>query len=143
MFTKKNYDTVWTLESSDPNYRLTANNSPLLSNTPLIIKHKATSHYLASDIVEYRNDFGTEYEVCVHSFATLNKSQQLALENSGKLTREIPTKFQHDQNVWMVVTGTPQDAMVPEVHYIYIYIYIIAKQTNSTRPGTRSKRETA
>ena len=60
----------------------------MLANQPILLEHCATSHFLASDKLDYRNDFGTEYEVCVHSYATANKSQFLNLEKVGKLTKE-------------------------------------------------------
>jgi hypothetical protein len=105
MHTVASYDTVWSIEHADPNVRYAMKSQPVSVNSPVIIEHCATSHFLASDLVEYRNDFGTEYEVCVHSFATLNKSQSLALERSGKLTRELPTKFQNEQNIWTFITS--------------------------------------
>lgn len=43
---------------------------------------------MASDFINYRNDFGMEYEVSVHSHATFNKSQINNLEKVGKLTRD-------------------------------------------------------
>jgi len=52
----------------------------VLASDPILIEHCATSHFLASDSIQYRNDFGTEYEVSVHSYATNNKSQCLQLE---------------------------------------------------------------
>ena len=60
---------------------------------PILIRHSATSHYLASDLVKIKNDFGTEYEVSVHSKKKKNKSQNLALEKGGRLTADIPSKF--------------------------------------------------
>mgnify|MGYP001617066926 CR=1 FL=1 len=62
--------------------------APVPSNTPIIIEHCATSHYLASDKIDYINDFGSEFEVSVKSYSTNNKSQQLNLEKIGKITRE-------------------------------------------------------
>jgi len=103
MHTKLSYDTVWTIEHIDPNKRFAMKSQPVEANAPVIIEHCGTSHLLASDLIEYRNDFGIEYEVCVHSYATLNKSQSLALEKEGKLTRDLPTKFQQDQNIWVFV----------------------------------------
>ena len=70
-----------------------------------MIRHCQTSHYLAADLNKIKNDFGTEYEVCVHSFATKNRSQNLALEKDGKITGDLPTKFQEDQNVFYFVTS--------------------------------------
>ena len=39
-----------------------------------MIEHCATSKYLASDKIPYRNDFGSEFEVSVHSYSTTNKN---------------------------------------------------------------------
>ncbi len=105
MHTHPTYDTVWSVEHGDPNKRYAMKSQPVPVNESVILEHAGTSHYLASDLTEYRNDFGVEYEVCVHSYATLNKSQSLALEREGKLTRETPTKFQNDQNIWMFVVS--------------------------------------
>jgi phosphotransacetylase len=96
MTTKNVYNTVWRILHIDPNQRTSSLGSPILSNEPVLIEHCATSHYLASDSIQYRNDFGTEYEVCVHSYATNNKSQNLQLEQVGKLTRDQATKFQYN-----------------------------------------------
>lgn len=41
----------------------------------------------------------------VHSYQTNNKSQNLALEFKGQVTRDIPSKFQKDQNIWKLVTA--------------------------------------
>lgn len=105
MHTILNYDTVWSIEDVDPNKRYAMKSQIVEVNHPIILEHSGTAHYLASDLIEYRNDFGTEYEVSVRSYGTLNKSQSLALERTGKLTREMPTKFQQDENVWSFVTS--------------------------------------
>lgn len=60
---------------------------------------------MAADLNKIKNDFGTEYEVCVNSFATKNRSQNLKLEKEGKITGDLPTKFQEDQNVFYFVTS--------------------------------------
>lgn len=41
---------------------------------PILIRHAATSHYLAADLAKLKTDFGDECEVCVNSFATKNRS---------------------------------------------------------------------
>jgi hypothetical protein len=74
MSAKNIYNTVWKIMHVDPNLRVGTVGLPVLANDPVLIEHCATSHYLASDSIQYRNDFGTEYEVCVHSYATTNKS---------------------------------------------------------------------
>ena len=53
-----------------------------------------TNHYLSSDINRIQNDFGTEYEVAVHNYSSKNLSQNLEMEKSGRITGDVPTKFQ-------------------------------------------------
>ena len=74
MTTKNIYNCVWRILHPDPNLRNPSIGSPVEANQPVLIEHCATSHYLASDNIQYRNDFGSEFEVCVHSYATNNKS---------------------------------------------------------------------
>ena len=83
------------------------------ANDPILIRHCATSHYLASDLKKVKNEFGSENEVSVNSFATKNRSQNLALENKGMITGDLPTKFQEDQNVFYIVTSPSPQYAVP------------------------------
>ena len=87
-----NYGT-WIIDHIDPNFRFEKQGEPVRIGDPILIRHGPTSHYLAADTVKYKNDFGTEFEVSVNSFATKNKSQNLALEKEGKLTSDVPSKF--------------------------------------------------
>jgi len=68
------FDTVWEIEDLDPNTRFEANGEPVMANGPILIKHASTCHFLASDTVEQKNDYGAEFEVSVHSYSTNNKS---------------------------------------------------------------------
>eukprot|EP00826_Nyctotherus_ovalis_P065553 TRINITY_DN9639_c0_g3_i1.p1 TRINITY_DN9639_c0_g3~~TRINITY_DN9639_c0_g3_i1.p1 ORF type:complete len:327 (-),score=98.67 TRINITY_DN9639_c0_g3_i1:143-1123(-) len=105
MHTNVNFNTVWSIEHADPNKRYSMKSQPVELGQPVLLEHCGTAHYLASDLIEYRNDFGTEYEVSVHSYGTLNKSQSLSLEKSGKKAAGTPTKFQEDQNIWSFVAS--------------------------------------
>lgn len=68
---------------------------------PVLIKHLNTNVYLAScNSFKIKNDFGSESEVHCHNHSTHNKSQNLALEQVGRLTVDVPTKFQQPQNVF-------------------------------------------
>lgn len=93
MATQNNNYGSWIIDYIDPNIRFEKQGEPIQIGDPFLIRHSPTSHYLASDTVKYKNDFGTEFEVMVNSFATKNKSQNLALEKDGKLTADIPSKF--------------------------------------------------
>lgn len=48
-----------------------------------------------------------------HSFALLNRTQNLELEKKGSITSDVPTKFQQDQNVWFMVTAPDASCAVP------------------------------
>jgi len=80
---KPGFETNWEIEAVDPNNRFELSGEPVRANGPLLIKHSSTCHFLASDLVEYKNTHGTEFEVTVHSYQTNNKSQNLALEFKG------------------------------------------------------------
>lgn len=72
--TKNIYNTVWRIVHADPNRRNPTIGEAISANEPILIEHCATAHYLASDKIVYRNDFGSEFEVSVHSYASQNKS---------------------------------------------------------------------
>ena len=97
----------------DPNFRFEKQGEPVQANDPILIRHCATSHYLASDLKKIKNEFGQENEVSVNSFASKNRSQNLALENQGLITGDVPTKFQEDQNVFYFVTSPSPQYAVP------------------------------
>jgi len=63
MIIKKNYNTVWTIDDLNPTTRKENIGQPVPANTGILIRHSATSNLLASDLVDYRNDYGMEYEV--------------------------------------------------------------------------------
>ena len=96
MHGKSTYAGVWVIDTTDPNFRLERQGEPVRVNDPLLIRHCSTSHYLGSDDKRYASDFGGEKEVMCHSFAVLNRTQNLALETGGNITSDVPTKFQHD-----------------------------------------------
>ena len=63
MHIKKIYNTVWTVEHASPTLRVESMGLPVPANEAVIIRHSATCNLLASDLVDYMNDFGLEYEV--------------------------------------------------------------------------------
>ena len=104
---------TWIIDYIDPNFRFEKQGSPVEVNDPILIRHVGTNHYLASDNNKIKNDFGQEFEVFVHSFASKNRSQNLALEKDGKITGDLPTKFQEDQNIFYFVTSPGKEYALP------------------------------
>lgn len=68
-----------------------------------MLKNAATNHFAGSDGTPINNTFGKEFEAFVHCTATSNKSQNLELEQKGKITGDLPSKFQKDENIFMVL----------------------------------------
>jgi Ca2+-binding EF-hand superfamily protein len=109
-----NASSTWVIEHADSKLRFEAQGSPVPANQPILIKHQATGQWLAADHINYRNDFGNEFEVCSHSFLIPKRTQQLGSEKAGKLVIDTPARHQGDQNIWMAVTS--QDPSLAEEH---------------------------
>ena len=90
------FNNTWVIDLLDPNFRFEKQGTPVECNDPVLIRHVGTNKYLSSDLNKIKNQFGTEYEVCVNNYASKNRSQNLALEKDGKITGDLPTKFQED-----------------------------------------------
>lgn len=93
MHANETYLGTWVIDSLDPNDRFERQGEPIKANDPILIRHCQTAHYLASDTNRHGNDFGGEFEVMNHSFALLNRTQNLELEKKGSITSDVPTKF--------------------------------------------------
>lgn len=99
------YDCVWEIEHVDPKVRFEMYGEVVPANEPVLIKHSNTNHYLASDSVKVKNHYGDEFEVSVKSYCQQKKTQNLALEKTGMITSDVPTRYQQDQNLWMICTA--------------------------------------
>ena len=94
MVAKNGYNSAWKIVHVNPNNRVSSLGQAVPANQEIIIEHCATAQFLYSDKINYRNEFGLEYEVSVFSQTTNNKGQSLNLERIGKLTVDQPTKQQ-------------------------------------------------
>jgi len=99
MHTQDSFNMVWIVDSMDPNERMERQGEPIRSGEPLLLRHLSTGKYLAADPKKFfKNDFGTEQEVSCHSYNGINKTQNLALEQKGALTADVPCRFQGIEN---------------------------------------------
>jgi hypothetical protein len=96
------YNSVWIIEHPDPTIRFSMDGKPVSIKDPFIIRHCSTGRLLASDLVDYYNDYGLEYEVCCNNFLTNNKYQTVASEKDGKLKIDTKTKLEREQNIWII-----------------------------------------
>lgn len=111
MHSIKGPNTIWVAEHANSKVRFESQGCPVGANSDIVIKHNQTGQWLSSETINYRNDFGGEFEVSCHSYLDARKTQQLSSEKSGKVTIDIPTRLQGVQNVWRVFTSdSPQCA---------------------------------
>jgi hypothetical protein len=99
---QKGYNTCWTIEYLDSSLKIAMEGSPVKAGDPFLLKHCATGRLLASDMVDYFNDYGNEYEVCCHNFLTSNKYQTLISEKEGRLKDDTKIRTECDQNIWKI-----------------------------------------
>ena len=99
----KGYNSCWIIEHADPTLRFTMNGSPVALTDPFILRHCSTGRLLASDLIDYNNDYGREYEMCCHNFLSSNKYQQLVSEKIGKQKIDTKMKVELNQNIWRII----------------------------------------
>lgn len=101
--TEESYNNCWTLEHPDQTYRYSSVGKPIRSDLPFIIRHSATGACLSSDLVNYVNDYGNEYEMSCKNYLTGNKYQQVVAEAEGRLRIDTQLKTEELQNIWVAV----------------------------------------
>lgn len=87
--------------------------SVVKAGTPIILEHCATSQYLFTDKIDYRNEYGIEYEVSALCAATKSKTQMLANEGKGTQVRENVHKAVPMQNYWCFETSCDPNSVQP------------------------------
>lgn len=93
----------WVIDHVEPQTRFEIQGQIVRAGDPVLIRHVQTNVYLGSDSnCKVKNDFGAENEVHCDNHSTLNKSQNLWLEKEGRVTVDVPTKFQHVNNVFFL-----------------------------------------
>ncbi len=100
---ERSYNACWMIEHPDCTLRYSMEGKPVYVTDPFILRHASTGRLLASDLVDYYNDYGHEYEVCCHNFTSSNKYQTLDSEKNGQLKIDTNTRTENDQNIWVII----------------------------------------
>ncbi|EAR89421.1 EF hand protein, putative (macronuclear) [Tetrahymena thermophila SB210] len=103
--TNEGINSAWCFEYMDPKLRYEMKGQPVRSGEPVLIKHIPTCQWLATDNVQYNNEFGQEFEVFCNSYQCHNKTQNLIAEKVGRKTIETPMRNQTNQNTFRIVTA--------------------------------------
>lgn len=100
---KHSYEAAWVIEHPDPTLRYAVEGQPCKAVDQFVIRHCATNRLLASDLVNYYNDYGLEYEMCCNNFLSNNKYQALDAEKVGRLKVDTPIRTEQSQNCWSFI----------------------------------------
>ncbi len=84
---------------------------PVQTEKGIMLEHAGTLQLLSSDKIQYRNDFGNEWEVSCMSNSTKSKTQMLAGEYNGEKVREEQHKAVSSKNYWTIeMASDPSEA---------------------------------
>ena len=97
------WTTVWEVQYLDPQFKMEMEGQAVPTNAPIALVHCGTHQHLASDVIKYKNDFGTEYEMFCKTFSDIEKSQ-LGLREKRMLG---------DCNRWCFVSSIPSEDDLP------------------------------
>ena len=107
---EENFFNCWTIEHIDPAKRLEVQGSPVNSKEPFLIRHDQTGKLLSSDLIDYFNDFGHEYEVCANNYLPYGRYQKILPYDmkEDKVSEVQCNRVERTDNIWSVVDFTPK-----------------------------------
>ena len=107
---EESFFNCWTVEHIDPSKRLDVQGQPVPSNEPFLIRHDQTGKLLSSDLIDYFNDFGHEYEMCANNYLPYGRYQKIlpAKMKEDKVSEVQCNRVERPENIWEVVDVTPK-----------------------------------
>jgi len=99
------FATIWEFEHVDAKIRFEQVGEPVSVDEQVLLKHAHTSNWLGSESGLFKNLYGPEMEVFVHSFYDTKKTQNLIAERVGRTTGDTPLRGQGVQNYWVLVSA--------------------------------------
>ena len=106
---EENFFNCWTIEHIDPSKRLEVQGSPVNSKEPFLIRHDQTGKLLSSDLIDYFNDFGHEYEICANNYLPYGRYQKILPYDmkEDKISEVQCNRVERTENIWSVVDFSP------------------------------------
>ncbi len=107
---EENFFNCWTIEHIDPAKRLEVQGQPVPSNEPFLIRHDQTGKLLSSDLIDYFNDFGHEYEMCANNYLPYGRYQKILPFDmkEDKVSEVQCNRVERTENIWSVIDFTPK-----------------------------------
>ena len=107
---EENFFNCWTIEHIDPSKRLEVQGQPVPSNEPFLIRHDQTGKLLSSDLIDYFNDFGHEYEMCCNNYLPYGRYQKILPFDmkEDKVSEVQCNRIEKPENIWSVIDYMPK-----------------------------------
>ena len=107
---EENFFNCWTIEHIDPSKRLEVQGQPVPSNEPFLIRHDQTGKLLSSDLIDYFNDFGHEYEMCCNNYLPYGRYQKILPfdMHEDKVSEVQCNRIEKPENIWSVIDFMPK-----------------------------------
>jgi len=99
-------ETLWEILYPDTSTRFEMDGEAVPAGSPLVMRHRQTGSFLASDEIPYANIFSTEFEVHCYHYFSLNKTQNLTSEKKGDVTGDTCLRRHGLPNIWTICTAT-------------------------------------
>ena len=107
---EENFFNCWTIEHIDPSKRLEVQGQPVPSSEPFLIRHDQTGKLLSSDLIDYFNDFGHEYEMCCNNYLPYGRYQKILPfdMHEDKVAEVQCNRIEKPENIWSVIDYMPK-----------------------------------
>jgi len=102
---EESFFNCWTIEHINPEKRLQVEGQPVPSNEPFLIRHDQTGKLLSSNLIDYFNDFGHEYEICADHYLPYGRYQKILPFDmkEDKISEVQCNRIEKIENIWSVV----------------------------------------
>jgi hypothetical protein len=102
---EESFFNCWTIEHINAEKRLEVEGMPVPSNEPFLIRHDQTGKLLSSNLIDYFNDFGHEYEMCANNYLPYGRYQKILPFDmkEDKVSEVQCNRIEQVENIWSIV----------------------------------------
>jgi hypothetical protein len=100
---EESFYNCWTIEHVDPIKRFEVMGQPVRVDQPFLIRHFQTGKLLGSDLIDYNNDYGHEFEMCANNYLAITKFKRIEADKNPKYDRPDVSRIEKDVNIWCAV----------------------------------------
>ena len=76
---------------------------PVRVDQPFLIRHFQTGKLLGSDLIDYNNDYGHEFEMCANNYLAITKFKRIEADKNPKFNRPDVSRIEKPVNIWCAI----------------------------------------